>query len=55
MSTHKPSVRAESPEEPGAIYEPPVLVEVGSFAEVTRGAEDGPSDFPYFSRGYWLI
>jgi hypothetical protein len=42
------------PREP--VYEPPMLVEVGSFAEVTRGFEDGPiSDFPAFRRGYWLI
>jgi hypothetical protein len=47
---------AELPERREPVYEPPMLVEVGSFAEVTRGFEDGPiSDFPAFRRGYWLI
>jgi len=38
-----------------AVYEPPQLVEIGTFAELTHG--DGPagSDFVYAKRGYWLI
>lgn len=38
-----------------AVYEPPMLLEVGAFDEVTRGAEDRPSDYPSNKRGYWLI
>lgn len=37
------------------VYEPPMLVEVGGFAEVTRGFDGPLSDFPAFRRGYWLI
>lgn len=37
------------------VYEPPQLAEIGGFAEVTQGAEDRPSDYPYFKQGYWLI
>ncbi|HEY8472872.1 MAG TPA: lasso RiPP family leader peptide-containing protein [Natronosporangium sp.] len=45
----------EHREHPEPVYEPPALVEIGNFAEVTRGW-DGPfSDFPAFRRGYWLI
>ncbi len=47
--------RIEQPVDREAVYEPPMLVEVGAFAEVTRGPEDGPSDFPANARGYWLI
>jgi hypothetical protein len=47
---------ADQPERREPVYEPPALVEVGGFAEVTRGF-DGPiaGDFPAFSRGFWLI
>jgi hypothetical protein len=46
---------ADLPEPRESVYEPPMLVEVGSFAEVTRGWDGPISDFPAFSRGYWLI
>jgi hypothetical protein len=45
----------EQPVEREAVYQPPMLVEVGLFAEVTRGASDGPWDFLAVRRGYWLI
>lgn len=38
-----------------AVYQPPALVEIGLFAEVTRGASNGPWDFMSIARGYWLI
>jgi hypothetical protein len=50
--------KAEHPEQPARrepVYEPPMLVEVGEFAEVTRGFDGPMSDFPAFRRGYWLI
>lgn len=47
-SVEVPHIREE-------VYEPPMLLEVGAFDEVTRGAADGPSDFPALRRGYWLI
>ena len=37
------------------VYEPPMLVEVGGFAEVTRGSDGPRSDFPALRRGCWLI
>jgi len=37
------------------VYEPPMLVEVGGFTEVTRGSDGPRSDFPALRRGYWLI
>ena len=45
----------EQPVERAAVYQPPMLVEVGLFAEVTRGAGGGPYDFLANIRGYWLI
>jgi len=50
-----PSTSETAATEVEAVYEPPMLVEVGGFADVTRGAEDGPSDYPYWKMGYWLI
>lgn len=49
------SSEVEQPVEREAVYQPPMLVEVGLFADVTRGAGDGPWDFMAVSRGYWLI
>lgn len=37
------------------VYEPPMLVEVGTFADLTRGKGGGPGDDPYLYKGYWLI
>ncbi|HZM79882.1 MAG TPA: lasso RiPP family leader peptide-containing protein [Candidatus Limnocylindrales bacterium] len=45
----------EEPVEREAVYQPPMLVEIGLFAEVTRGASNGPWDFFSVIRGYWLI
>lgn len=45
----------ETPVEQEAVYEPPMLVEIGGFADVTHGSESRPSDFPYWKSGYWLI
>lgn len=45
----------EQPDHREPVYEPPMLVEVGSFAEVTRGKGGPISDYPAFIRGYWLI
>lgn len=50
--TSKP---VEETEEREAVYQPPMLVEIGLFAEVTRGASNGPWDFMSVARGYWLI
>lgn len=48
--------RAPEPsQQPEEVYEPPMLVEVGGFAEVTRGTESRPSDYPIYKLGYWLI
>jgi hypothetical protein len=48
-------VAQPEPVEREAVYQPPMLVEVGLFAEVTRGGPGGPYDFLSVSRGYWLI
>lgn len=45
----------EHHEQRESVYEPPMLVEVGNFAEVTRGWDGPYSDFPAFKLGYWLI
>jgi hypothetical protein len=45
----------EQPAEREDVYQPPMLVEIGQFAEVTRGASNGPWDFMSVARGYWLI
>jgi hypothetical protein len=45
----------EQPIEREEVYQPPMLVEIGLFAEVTRGASNGPWDFMAVIRGYWLI
>ncbi|MGH8903674.1 MAG: lasso RiPP family leader peptide-containing protein [Egibacteraceae bacterium] len=38
----------------GAVYEPPMLVEVGDFAEWTRGFGFAEFDaFDYFSSFFW--
>ncbi len=52
QSTPTPS---ESPVDQEAVYEPPMLVEIGLFADVTRGADGPYPDYPALSRGYWLI
>jgi hypothetical protein len=46
---------SREPEHREPVYEPPMLVEVGSFAEVTRGFDGPISDFPAFRLGFWLI
>jgi len=46
---------AQEPVHREPVYEPPMLVEVGSFAEVTRGFDGPISDFPAFRLGFWLI
>lgn len=55
MPVRSTPVTSDAPIAAKAVYEPPQLVEIGGFAEVTRGTEGGPSDYPYFSIGYWLI
>jgi hypothetical protein len=45
----------DQPTRPEPVYEPPALVEVGSFTDLTRGKGGGPGDDPYLYKGYWLI
>lgn len=53
--TPEPVEPATPPEHREAVYEPPMLVEVGGFTEVTRGFDGPMSDYPAFRLGYWLI